>query len=134
MLQARYRPRLRRMAIASAVALVAAISAMSVGASESQATFSVSGGLGGGCISYESFCANDTDGGGGSWGGDGGSPDGGSPDGGSPDGGSPDGGTSPDGGSDGGCTEDVGDDRYPVPCDPIDDGLPEPEDEFPKGP
>jgi hypothetical protein len=52
MLQARYRPRFRRLAIATAVALVAAVSALSVGASESQATFSLSGG----CWVHENFC------------------------------------------------------------------------------
>jgi hypothetical protein len=54
MLQARFGPGLRRLAIVSAVALVAVIAAMSVGVSESRAMFSLSGG----CEIHENFCTD----------------------------------------------------------------------------
>jgi hypothetical protein len=129
MLQARFAPGLSRLAIVSAVALVAAVAVMSVGVSESQATFSLSGG----CQIHENFCT-DIGGGDGAPSGDGwGVPGGGSTDPYNPDGGSTDP-YWPDLGPDTVCYEIVGGAQYEVSCDPIEDGFVDPRDEFPKEP
>jgi hypothetical protein len=138
MLLARYRPRCRGLAIASAVVLVAAVAGLSVGVSESQAA---KWALSGGCEIHENFC---TAPGGGSGGGGDGSPSGdgwGAPGAGSSDGGStdpynPDGDSPdpywPDLGPDAVCYEMVGGVLMRVSCDPIEDGFVDPRDEFPK--
>jgi hypothetical protein len=141
MLQARFGPGLGRLAIASAVALVAAVAVMSVGVSESQAA---KWALSGGCEIHENFCTSP---GGGSGGGGDGAPSGdgwgvpgsgGGTDGGSTDPYNPEGGSSdpywPDLGPGTVCYEIVDGEVFPVPCDPIEDGFVDPRDEFPKEP